>query len=103
MRMAWPGDVETEREESRQWDGTPLPAALRARLKRAWQKVQQLTEPIGSLEAERRAGLRTREERVMEQVRQFAPLRGMGVKSAWRLVREFFAWRDFQTPKQVGA
>jgi hypothetical protein len=52
------------------WDGPPLPAALRARLKRAWQKVPPLTEQIGSLEAERRAGLRPSEERVMEPVRQ---------------------------------
>jgi transposase len=70
IRMALHGDVETELEEVRQWDGTPLPAALRARLKREWQKVQHLTEHIGSLEAERRAGLRTSEERGMEQVRQ---------------------------------
>src|SRR5919109_4777682 len=54
IRMALPGDVETQLEEVRQWDGSPLPAALRARLKREWQKVQQLTEQIGSLEAARR-------------------------------------------------
>src|SRR5262249_30187689 len=94
---------ETELEEVRQWDGTPLPAALRARLTREWQKVQHLTEQIRSLEAERRAGLRTSEERGMEQVRQLATLRGSGVNNAWLFVLEFFAWRDFQTPKQVGA
>src|SRR5215468_5461768 len=27
----------------------------------------------------------------------------MGVHSAWLFVMEFFAWRDVQTPKQVGA
>ena len=64
------GEVETQLEEVRQWDGTPLPAALHARLKREWQKVQQLTEQIGSLEAERRVALRTSEERGLEQVRQ---------------------------------
>jgi transposase len=59
MRLALHGEVET-----------PLPAAWRARLKRAWQKVQHLTEQSGSLEAERRTALRTSEERVIEQVRQ---------------------------------
>src|SRR5215510_11664111 len=103
IRMALHGDVATELEEVRQWDGTPLPAALRARLKREWQKVQHLTEQIGGLEAERRATLRTSEERVLEQVRQLATLRGIGVNSAWLLVIEFFAWRDLQTPKEVGA
>ena len=103
MRMALQGDVETQLDEVHQWDGTPLPTALRARLKREWQKVQGLTEQIGSLEAERRAELRTSEERALEQVRQLATLRGIGINSAWLFVMEFFAWRDVQTPKQVGA
>jgi transposase len=55
LRLALQGDVETPREAVRPWDGTPLPAALCARLKREWQQVQGLTEPIGSLEAARRA------------------------------------------------
>ena len=39
----------------------------------------------------------------MEKVRQLSTLRGIGVNSAWLFVMEFFAWRDLQTPKQVGA
>jgi transposase len=103
IRLGLQGDVETQLDEVRQWDGAPLPAALRARLKREWQKVQGLTEQIGSLEAERRAELRTSEEPVLEKVRQLATLRGIGVNSAWLFVMEFFAWRGLQTPKQVGA
>jgi transposase len=70
LRMGWQGDVEAQLAEVRQWDGAPRPAALRARLKREWQKVQHLTEQSGSLEAERRVALRTSEERGLEQVRQ---------------------------------
>jgi transposase len=70
MRLGLHGDVETQLEDLHQWDGTPLPAAWRARLQREWQKGQHLTEQIGSLEAERRVALRTSEERVLEQVRQ---------------------------------
>ena len=103
IRMGLHGDVETQFEEVRQWDGAPLPAALRARLKREWQKVQHLSEQIGSLEAERRTALRTSEEQVIEQVGQLATLRGIGVNSARLFVMEFFAWRDVQTPKAVGA
>jgi transposase len=103
IRLGLQGDVETQLNEGRQWDGAPLPAALCARLKREWQKVQHLTEQIGSLEAERRVALRTSEEPVLEQVRQLATLRGIGVNSAWLFVMEFFAWRRLQTPKQVGA
>ena len=70
MRMGLQGDVETQLEAVRQWDGAPLPTALRARLKREWQKVQHLTEQIGRLETERREAWRTRKEPVLEQVRQ---------------------------------
>jgi hypothetical protein len=95
--------VEPQRAPVRQWDGAPRPAALGARLKRAWQQVQGLTEQIGSLEAARRAAWRTSVALVMEQVRPWATLRGMGGKRAWRFVRACFAWRDVQTPTQVGA
>jgi hypothetical protein len=56
---------------------------LRACLKRAWQQGCFLTEQLTGLEGERRAALRTREEPVMEQVRQLSTLRGIGVNSAW--------------------
>jgi len=86
-----------------QWDGSPLPSALRTHRKRAWQQVGFLTAHIQTLEAERRALLRRREAPVLAQVRQRFTLRGSGVHSAWLSVMEFFAWRDFQTSKQVGA
>ena len=103
MQIALQGDVDTQLDQARQWDGSPLPSALRSRLKRAWQQVGFLTAPIQTLEAERRALLRRRTDPVIAQVRQLFTRRGIGVKSAWLYVMEFFAWRDFQTPKQVGA
>jgi transposase len=103
VQLALQGDVEAQLDQVRQWDGSPLPSALRTRLKRAWQQVGFLTAHIQTLEAERRALLRHREDPVIAQVRQLFTLRGIGVNSAWLYVMEFFAWRDFQTPKQVGA
>jgi transposase len=103
MRLGLQGDVATQREQGRQGDGSPLPAALRARLKREWQKVQGLTEQLTQREAARRAALRTREAPVLEQGRQLTTLRGMGVNSAGLFVRDFLAWRHLQTPQQVGA
>jgi transposase len=71
---------------------------LQARL-----QVCFLTQQIMTLEAERREVLRTRAEPVVDQVRQLATLRGIGINSAWLFVMEFFAWRHLQTPKHVGA
>jgi transposase len=103
VQLTLQGDVEAQLEQVQQWDGSPLPPALRTRLKRAWQQVGFLTTHIQTLEAERRALLRRRKDPVIDQVRQLFTLRGIGVNSAWLYVMEFFAWRDFQTPKQVGA
>jgi len=103
VQIALQGDGDTQLDQARQWDGSPLPSALRTRLKRAWQQVGFLTAHIQTLEAERRALLRHRTDPVIAQVRQLFTLRGIGVQSAWLYVMEFFAWRDFQTPKQVGA
>ena len=103
VQLVLQGDVEAQLDQTRQWDGAPLPSALRSRLKRAWQQVGFLTSHIQTLEAERRALLRRRDDPVIAQVRQLFTLRGIGVNSAWLYVMAFFAWRDFQTPKQVGA
>jgi transposase len=103
VQLALQGDVAAQLEQVQQWDGAPLPSALRTRLKRAWQQVGFLTAHIQTLEAERRALLRCSEDPAVAQVRQLFTLRGIGVNSAWLYAMEFFAWRDFQTPKQVGA
>jgi transposase len=103
VQLVLQGDVEAQLNQTHQWDGAPLPSALRSRLKRAWQQVGFLTAHIQTLEGERRALLRHRTDPVIAQVRQLFTLRGIGSNSAWLYIMEFFAWRDFQTAKQVGA
>jgi transposase len=103
VQLALQGDVDAQLEQVQQGEGSPLPAALRPRLKRAWQQVGFLTTHIQTLEAERRALWRRREDPVIAQVCQLCTLRGLGGNSAWLYGMACFAWRDFQTPKQVGA
>ena len=103
VRLALQGDVEAKLDQVQQWDGSPLLPALRTRLKRAWQQVQFLTTHIRTLEAERRAALRSQDDPAVAKVQQLFTLRGIGINSAWLYMMEFFAWREFQTPKQIGA
>jgi transposase len=103
VQLALQGDVEAKLDQTRPWHGAPRPSALRSRLKRAWQQGDFLPAHIQTLEAERRALLRRRDDPVIAPVRQRFTLRGIGGNSAGLYVMEFFAWRDFQTPKQVGA
>src|SRR4030095_3920319 len=62
-----------------------------------------LTAHIQTLEAERRGLWSRREDPGDAPGRPLFTFRGIGVNSAWLYVMEFFAWRDFRTPKQVGA
>ncbi len=90
-------------EQVRRWDGSSLPAGLRARLGREWAKVGLLTEQIHLLEATRRDALRTVADPMVDRVRQLLQLRGIGENSAWLYVLEFFGWRQFRNRREVGA
>src|SRR6266540_7309350 len=94
VRMALHGDGEAQLEPVPQEGGSLVPPAWRARLQRAWQQGCFLTAQSTGLEGERRAARRTRQEPVMEQVRPWSTVRGIGVQSAGRLVMACCAWRD---------
>src|SRR5262249_58916623 len=47
--------------------------------------------------------LREGKEPYLEQVRRLMGLKAVGVRSAWILVTELFAWRDIQNGKELGA
>jgi len=55
VQLTLQGDVDAQLDQVQPWDGSPLPSALRTRLKRAWQQGGFLTAHIQTLEAERRA------------------------------------------------
>jgi transposase len=103
VRLVRHGDVEAPLAHVHHGDGSPFPPALRARLKREWQKGRCCTAQRAPLEAERRALVRTSAEVGVDQVRPLTTLRGLGRNRAWLFVRECLAWRDLRTSKQVGA
>jgi transposase len=82
----------------RTWDGEPLSAGLRARLGREWQQLQTIQARRRVLTTARRQGLMT--DRVAHPL---LTLRGVGESGAGVLSSEFFAWRRFRNPRQVGA
>lgn len=89
-------------ERARLWDGTPLPALLRARLTREWETILGYSARIRALKRERRALLKATDDPAIAQVRELHQLRGVGIDSAWLYVMEFFAWREFRNRRQVG-
>ena len=85
-----------------QWNGQPLPDALRVRLAREWEKVELLTTQVHALERTRRALLRESRDDAVALVRRLLQLRGIGDNAAWLFVMELFAWRQFRNRRHVG-
>lgn len=92
----------TRLDPLRQWDGQPIPATLRARVARDWEKVMLFTSQIQALERARRLELRETADASVALVRQLLQLRGIGNQTAWLLVTELFAWRQFRNRREVG-
>lgn len=89
-------------EESRLWDGSPLPEALRAAIEREYERYQLVNQQINQLDLRRVEALRTSTAPAVQQVRQLLQLKGIGMNSAWVSVMEFFSWRDFHNRREVG-
>jgi transposase len=96
------GTLATRLDQLRQWDGKPIPATLRARVAREWEKVTLFTSQIQALERARRLELRQQAEASVALVRRLLELRGIGGQTAWLLVTELFAWRQFRNRREVG-
>jgi transposase len=87
----------------RDWAGEPVPAGLQRRLLQefaVWEAVHAQVCQAGN-EQERR--LRTGSEPHLEQVRRLMGLKAVGVRTAWVLVAELFAWRQIRNGKELGA
>jgi transposase len=90
-------------KELRQWDGDPVPEALRQRLLREFERLQVANRQARQLEQQRAKEVREQDSPVVKQVRKLLGLKGIGIRSSWLYVHEFFSWRKFQNRKQVGS
>lgn len=85
------------------WDGTAIPAGLRSRVEREFDRWRFTHDQILALEKERRDRTRDETDRSLEKVRALYALKGIGLGAAWTWGLEFFSWRNFRNGKQVGA
>ena len=91
-------------DDLRLWDGTPLRAQLRQRLERECNHRCDVSERIRLIEKLQTQRLETSaHDPALELVRQLMTLKGIGLQSAWLFTFEFFAWRNFQNRREVGA
>lgn len=103
IRLPKVRDLSARLDGMQVWDGSPLPAGLRARLQREWEHAQFLHGNIAELERQRRRAIAHDRGQAVEKVRQLLRLRAIGANGAWVYVNEFFGWRQFRNRKEVGA
>jgi len=102
VRLPITDDFLAQLEAARLWDGTPVPAGLRARLTRAWQQLALLNTQLDELDAAR-AALRVDPATVTGRyVTRLPTLRGIGPVGAWVLATEIFGWREIRNARQLG-
>lgn len=85
------------------WNGQSVPAELRSELDREIARLELIGEQIRTLEKEQMS--RVADPRGSDDlaVRKLMSLHGIGMVGAWVLHHEFFAWRNFQNRREVGA
>jgi transposase len=87
----------------RQWDGTPIPPELRARIVREFHRWKLVDDQIHELESEQRRRMLDDTTPGVETMRLLLGLKGIGVQGAWFLTRECFAWRHIANRRQVAS
>src|SRR5262249_20711217 len=87
----------------RDWAGQPVPAGLQERVRQEFAVWEALHRQVRDAANAQERQLREGKEPYLEQVRRLMGLKAVGVRSAWGLVTELFAWRGIQNGKELGA
>jgi transposase len=91
----------TQLETAQLWDGTPIPAGLKARLQRGWAQLEFLNRTLEELDAERTALAANPQTTMGRYVQALPTLRGIGPIGTWTLATEIFGWRQIKNRRQL--
>jgi transposase len=87
----------------RDWADQPVPAGLQERILQEYAVWETLHRQVRDAANEQERRLREGSEPYLDQVRRLMGLKAVGVRSAWILVLELFAWRQIKNGKELGA
>lgn len=90
-------------EQARLWDGGELGGDVRWELELEWERLEVVERQLQALEAEQRSRLLDPRTEAQSQVLRLMHLYGIGRRSAWLFVMEFFGWRGFRNAREVGS
>jgi transposase len=103
LALAVGADFLTQLDTVRLWDGTPIPAGLKARLQRAWAQLESLNTALEELDAARAARAVDPQTTMGRYLLALPTLRGIGPVGTWTLTTELFGWRQITNRRQLGA
>jgi transposase len=103
LRLRIDAVFKTRLEKARTFDGKPLQPDLTSQLLREHERLLFLEDQLKILRENQRTRVKEKKSVVHEKVAQLIELRGVGIKSSWVLIMEFFGWRDFKNRKEIGA
>ncbi len=89
--------------ELRQWDGSPVPAELTARILREFDRWTLCDRQARDLENAQRRAIRRDETTDVEKIRSLLDLKAIGPMSATLFVREFFGWRQIKNRRELAS
>ena len=87
----------------RQWDGTPVPTELSARILREFERWTLVDRQARDLENAQRRAFRDDETADVEKLRLLLDLKAIGPMSATLFVREFFGWRQIKNRRELAS
>jgi transposase len=103
LTAAVDADFRTTLAGLRDWAGQPVPSGMQQRLLQEYAVWEALHRQVRDAANEQERRLREGTEPYLEKVRRLLGLKAVGVRSAWVLVSELFAWRDIKNGKELGA
>jgi transposase len=80
-----------------------LPAQLRRRLEREYQRRQFAHEQMLELQRQRRELVQSAQTKTAQQTRRLVQLRALGEASSWTFASELYSWRELRNRRQVGS
>jgi transposase len=102
VRLRLTGDFPARLAAAQQWDGTPVPAAVQARVLLEWGLLQQIEAARRTVHRTLQTACRAEPSAAAATVRQLTQLRSIGEGFAWMLATEVCS-RDLRNRRQVGA
>src|SRR6185295_18086012 len=89
-------------EQMRIWNQQPIPDAMKARVRREYERLQLVETEIAELKTEQKKQLKAKNASAsVAKVKRLQQLAGIGTTSSWVFVMELFGWRQFQNRREV--